>query len=100
MTGKPGQILTYVAIPWTGQDEEIDDKTAAMFPGTGEFVVFTGKNGYDSEQADARTVFFVGQVLEVFTCEIGMSKSYLTFAKVPGSWNSVMFDILEGYTRA
>lgn len=99
MTAKPGQVLTYVSIPWTSQEEEIDDDIAALFPGAGEFVVFTGLNGYDSEQKLARSNFEIGQVLEVERCEIGSSSSKLIFKDVPGTWNSVMFEMLNGYTE-
>lgn len=98
MTAKPGQFLSYARIPYLdGAEEDISDDLAAQFPGAGEFVTFMNENGYESQREQAAKHFTVGEVLEVEYVEIGNSSSAIKFKGIPGTWNSVMFKMLEGY---
>ena len=62
------------------------------------WVVFTNKNGYEGQREHARSTGLVeGHKYQVSYIDIHSSSSYVTFAGIIGSFNSVMFASIEDY---
>lgn len=67
-------------------------------PGTK--IVFTGKNGTNSEQEQARLVLEVGKTYTLAYAEIGSWRTEIFLEEVSGGFNSVMFLEEELYRQS
>lgn len=89
-----GWILTY----FTNYPISLDEYKQLLetFAVRGEYVKYTGKNGYESDKTHASKFFYEGQILRVDTCEIGNSSSTYSFQECPDSrFNTVMFEKIQ-----
>lgn len=57
------------------------------------FAKFLNQNGYEHERAKAADVFDPEKSYEIVGGSLGGSCSYYVFKGVPGTWNTVMFDV-------
>ena len=59
-------------------------------PGTK--VIFSGENGYEFEQANARMIFTIGQEVTLKAIDVSDWSTSVQFEEYPNKWyNSVMF---------
>lgn len=66
------------------------------WPRVGDIMRFTGKNGWDHNQEQARKVMEIGGLLTVSRCRVGGFSHTIDFVEYPGkSWNGVMFEFTE-----
>jgi hypothetical protein len=74
----------------------VDELLDQGFAPKGTKLVYTGKNGYDSQHDYIKSIgVSVGIVLTVISCQIGNSSSYYTFEEINGQYNTVMFESVE-----
>ncbi|WLR90940.1 hypothetical protein [Shinella zoogloeoides] len=72
----------------------------ADFAQAGDEVRFLNANGYDHQLKRAQEMFNPGQILTVASVEIGGWSSTYRFESVPHSWNTVMFEPVNGAPAA
>lgn len=66
-----------------------------IYSEAGTKVRFTGIGGYDRENAYARSMLLVGQILTVSRTEVHSWHTDVYFKEVEGGFNSVMFEEVE-----
>jgi hypothetical protein len=54
---------------------------------------FLNRNGYPSELKAAQEVFNTEDEYEIIGGSVHSSSSYYAFRGIPGTWNTVMFDV-------
>lgn len=92
-----GWVFTYIG------DDKMSvaryDEMRESFPVKGDYLRYTGKNGYDSDREYANKFMTVGQIFRLEVCEIGSSASTFTFKELPNkNFNTVMFEKINGIT--
>lgn len=74
------------------EDESDPFETMDIYSKSGSKLVFTGKNGHDWQQEEARQLMEIGQVVTLSYADIGQSSTSISLKEFPGKcFNSVMF---------
>ena len=87
-----------------GRFEKLDTNTEPWKPTTewpvkGDWMKFLGRNGYNHELTNAKSIFTVGQSYEVESCEVGNWSHSIRFVGISGGFNGVMFERVAPPTK-